>query len=334
MICLGIETSCDETSVAFVEDAVKIKANLISSQVEIHSEYGGVVPEIASRKHLENINILIDQALQQSAISWNQVNLISVTKGPGLVGALLVGAAAAKSLAAALNLPLVGVNHLVAHVYANFLEHSELEFPFIALVVSGGHTCLVKMREHFSWETLGTTRDDAAGEAFDKVARILSLGYPGGPIIDKLAAKGDPKKIRFPRSYLESNSLDFSFSGLKTAVMNAQKRGEFKNFSIEDTAASFQEAVVDPLVEKTKRAISNTGIKQVLLAGGVACNTRLREKLKQASQELNFSLYYPSPKFCTDNAAMIACAASFLYQKGVQEELTMDVIPQLEGFLS
>ncbi|MCL4513869.1 MAG: tRNA (adenosine(37)-N6)-threonylcarbamoyltransferase complex transferase subunit TsaD [Candidatus Eremiobacteraeota bacterium] len=334
MISFGIETSCDETSVAFVEDAVKIKVNLISSQVKIHQEYGGVVPEIASRKHLENINVLIDQALEQTGISWDQVDLISATKGPGLVGALLVGVAAAKSLSVALDLPLIGVNHLVAHVYANFLEHPDLRFPFLALIVSGGHTCLVEMKEHFSWKTLGATRDDAAGEAFDKVARILDLGYPGGPVIDQLAKKGDPEKIRFPRSYLEPDSLGFSYSGLKTSVMNAQKRGDLKGFRIEDIAASFQEAVVDPLVEKTRRAVLKTGIKQVLLAGGVACNSRLRERLKQASEKFDFALYYPSPKLCTDNAAMIACAGSFLYQKGVREDLGMDVIPQLEGFLN
>lgn len=331
MICLGIETSCDETSIALVADRTRVITNLISSQVEVHQAYGGVVPEIASRKHLENVNVLLDQALKEAKVSWEEIDLVAATRGPGLVGALLVGVAAAKSVAVALNLPFIGVNHLVGHVYANFLEHPGLSFPFLALVVSGGHTCIVEMNEHFSWKTIGSTLDDAAGEAFDKVARILGLGYPGGPIIDKLAQKGNPKAVNFPRALLDPDSLNFSYSGVKTSVMNAKRSGETEKYSIEDLCASFQEAVVDPLVEKTKRAVLATGIKTLVLAGGVACNSRLRIRLKSLAEEYNLSLHYPSPRLCTDNAAMIACAASLMYEQGYPaEDLAADVVPQWE----
>lgn len=329
-ICLGIETSCDETSVAFVEDATKVHANLISSQVQIHQAYGGVVPEIASRHHLENFNVLLDEARTQAGFAWNEISMVAVTRGPGLVGSLLVGMAAAKSIAIGLGVPFIGVNHLVGHVYANFIEHPELAFPFLALVVSGGHTCLVLLEEHLSWKTLGSTRDDAAGEAFDKVARIFDLGYPGGPVIDKLARQGNPQAFRFPRALLEPGSLDFSFSGLKTAVMNAQRNGDLQASSREDACASFQEALVDVLIEKTRRSVLQTGIKTIALAGGVACNSRLRNRLHELSLELGLKLVAPSPVLCTDNAAMIACAGTFQYWKGFQDDLASDVIPQWE----
>jgi len=330
MICLGIETSCDETSIALVENGTRIRTNLISSQVEVHQLYGGVVPEIASRKHLENFNVLLDQALSETGLSWKDISLVAATRGPGLVGALLVGVAAAKSVALALDVPFIGVNHLVGHVYANYLEKPDLAFPFLALVVSGGHTCLVLLKEHLKWETLGSTRDDAAGEAFDKVARIFNLGYPGGPIIDKLAKTGNPKAVDFPRAFLGKDSLDFSFSGLKTAVMNAKKAGVLEKHSIEDLSASFQEAVVDVLVEKTRRAVLQTGVKTVVLAGGVACNSSLRTRLSKLAEQFRFSLSYPSPKLCTDNAAMIACAGTFQYNQGIRDNLAADVVPQWE----
>jgi len=329
VICLGIETSCDETSIAFVEDGNQIRANLISSQVEIHQLYGGVVPEIASRKHLENLNVLLDEALREAKLSWKQIEIVAATRGPGLVGALLVGVAAAKSIALGLNVPFIGVNHLVGHVYANFLEHPDLKFPFLALIVSGGHTSLVLLKEHLVFETLGTTRDDAAGEAFDKVARIFDLGYPGGPIIDKLAQKGNPRAIEFPRALLGSDSLDFSFSGLKTAVMNWKKNGDLNHYPIEDLSASFQEAVVDVLVEKVRRAILATGVKTVVLAGGVACNTGLRARLNALADDYHVKLHHPSPRLCTDNAAMIACAGTFQYWKGAKDELDADVTPPM-----
>lgn len=329
-LCLGIETSCDETSVALVEQGTAVRVNLISSQAEVHQVYGGVVPEIASRKHLENLNVLIEEALTQSQTDWRDISLVAATRGPGLVGALLVGLAAAKSIALGLQIPFVGVNHLIGHVYANFLEHPNLRFPFLALLVSGGHTCLVLLEKHLAWKTLGSTRDDAAGEAFDKVARIFELGYPGGPIIDRLAQQGSPNAIRFPRALLEANSLDFSFSGLKTAVMYAKRNGETSHYALADLCASFQAAVVDVLVEKTRRGILETKVKTVVLAGGVACNSSLRKKLEKLSRELHVELIYPSPRLCTDNAAMIACAGTFLHWNGVKDNLDADVIPQWE----
>lgn len=329
MICLGIETSCDETSVAILENG-KIRTNLISSQVEIHRPYGGVVPEIASRQHLENLNILLEEGLSEAGASWNDIDLVAATRGPGLVGALLVGVASAKAIALARNIPFVGVNHLVGHVYANFLEKPDLQFPFLALVVSGGHTLLILMEKHLTWKKLGETRDDAAGEAFDKVARILDLGYPGGPIIDKLAKTGNPKAIQFPRALLSSDSLDFSYSGLKTSVMNAKRTGQLETIPLEDRCASFQAAAVDPLIEKTKRAILQTGVKTLVLAGGVACNSRLRDEMNALAARYGVSLSYPSPKLCTDNAAMIACAGAFQYQQGQTDSLDADVDPQWE----
>lgn len=330
MICLGIETSCDETSVSVIEDGQKIRCNLISSQIEIHRPYGGVVPEIASRKHLENLNVLLDEGLTEAGVTWKDIDLIAATRGPGLVGALLVGVASAKAIAMARNIPFVGVNHLVGHVYANFLEKPDLRFPFLALVVSGGHTLLILMEKHLTWQKLGETRDDAAGEAFDKVARILDLGYPGGPIIDKLAKTGNAKALDFPRAMLSSDSLDFSYSGLKTSVMNAKRSGLMEGVALADRCASFQAAAVDPLIEKTKRAILQTGVKTLVMAGGVACNSRLREEMGGLAQKYGVSLSYPSPKLCTDNAAMIACAGTFQYQNGQTDSLNADVDPQWE----
>lgn len=306
MLVLGIETSCDETAVAIVEDGKRILSNLVASQVDVHSKFGGVVPELASRKHIQNIVPLISQSLKDANVTLDEIDGIAVTQGPGLVGSLLVGISMAKAIAYAKGRPIVGVNHLEGHIYSNFLEHEDLEPPFISLVVSGGHTELFyvasKRREY---EKLGQTMDDAAGEAFDKVAKLLGLGYPGGPIIDNLAKEGDPKAIPFPRPYVWDHSLNFSFSGLKTAVLNYFLR-ERDNIILADVAASFQSAVVDVLTEKAIRAAEIKKVNKIALAGGVAANSALRKQLSLRCQKIGYKLYYPSPILCTDNAAMIA----------------------------
>lgn len=306
MLVLGIETSCDETAVAVVEDGKRILSNLVASQVDVHSKFGGVVPELASRKHIQNIVPLISQSLKDANVTLDEIDGIAVTQGPGLVGSLLVGISMAKAIAYAKERPIVGVNHLEGHIYSNFLEHEDLEPPFISLVVSGGHTELFyvasKRREY---EKLGQTMDDAAGEAFDKVAKLLGLGYPGGPIIDNLAKEGDPKAIPFPRPYVWDHSLNFSFSGLKTAVLNYFLR-ERDNIILADVAASFQSAVVDVLTEKAIRAAEIKKVNKIALAGGVAANSALRKQLSLRCQKIGYKLYYPSPILCTDNAAMIA----------------------------
>ncbi len=331
VIILGIETSCDETSAAVVVDGRVIRSNIISSQVDVHSKFGGVVPEVASRKHLELINNVIREALDTAGLSFSDLNAVAVTYGPGLVGALLVGVAAAKSVSFGLDIPLLGVNHLEGHVFANLLMEPNPGFPLICLVVSGGHTDLLLMHGPGRYELLGATRDDAAGEAFDKVARVLGLGYPGGPQVDKLAETGDPQAVALPRSYLEEGSLDFSFSGLKTAVINhlhrAKQRGEEINPA--NVAAGFRQAVVDVLVRKTLAAVKLCDTRVIMLAGGVAANKLLREELAARATGQGLRLIYPPPELCTDNAAMIACAAYYKYLRGDFAPITLNAVPGL-----
>lgn len=317
-LILGIETSCDETATSVVADGKRILSNIVASQTEFHEKYGGVVPEIASRKHLELINPVINEALERARVDFSGLSAIAVTVGPGLVGALLVGMAAAKALSYALELPLIGVNHLEAHIYVNFLEHPRLRPPLVSLVVSGGHTMLVYMREDWTFEVLGETLDDAAGEAFDKIARFLGLGYPGGPIIDELSRKGNPEAIPFPRAMIDSPSYDFSLSGLKTSVLNyvSGLRRERKEISVPDLVASFQAAIVDVQVAKVLRAARERRVDRILLAGGVAANTALRKKLAHEAEKLRVRLYYPLPYLCTDNAAMVACVGYYHLRAG------------------
>ena len=329
---LAIETSCDDSSVAILKNEREILTNLISSQIDIHALFGGVVPEIASRKHLEAINPLIDKALEEANISYKDLDLITVTKGPGLIGSLLVGISAAKALALATGLPLVGANHMKGHICANYLSNRDLEPPFVCLVVSGGHTYLCKINDYNDIEVVGSTRDDAAGESFDKVARKIGLGYPGGPKIDKLAKEGNPKAIDFPRVMLEKGSYDFSFSGLKTAVLNYAHNLEQKGEEINkaDLAASFQDAVVDVLVEKSLMLLEETGYKQFAISGGVAANSRLRARMGEELEKRDIKFYYPETILCTDNAAMIAMAGYLDYMDGVRDDTFMKVYPNLD----
>lgn len=324
MNILGIETSCDETSSAVVCDGQQILSDIVSSQVDLHAKFGGIVPEIASRKHVELIAPVIDQALEQASLGIGQIDAVAVTNRPGLVGALLVGVSAAKSIAAALDIPLIGVHHLEGHIYANYLVNPNLSFPFICLVVSGGHTDLILVRDHGDYAILGRTRDDAAGEAFDKSARILGLGYPGGPIIDRLSKDGDPDAIRFPRARL-GDTLDFSFSGLKTALIKFY-REKGADCRVEDIAAAFQAAVVDMLVNTTLLAVEKTGIRRVALAGGVAANSVLKSRMTKESAVHGIELSYPPPKLCTDNAAMIACAGYHHIVRGEVDGLDLETI--------
>lgn len=327
---LGIETSCDETSASVVQDGRIVLSNVIASQADIHKRFGGVVPEVASRRHVETITLTIEEALREAGKTLSDIQAIAVTYGPGLVGALLVGVAAAKAISYARGIPLIGVHHIAGHIYANRLV-TELAFPLIALVVSGGHTELVWMKEHGHYEILGETRDDAAGEAYDKVARALQLPYPGGPHIDRLAHEGTAAAIPLPRAWLEPGSYDFSFSGLKSAVLNtlhnASQRGETINPA--DVAASFQDSVTEVLVEKTTRAVKEFGAQQVLLAGGVAANRGLRERLAKRCQEEGIPLVIPPLSLCTDNAAMIAAAGYISYQKGKFASLDLNGVPGL-----
>lgn len=329
---MGIETSCDDSSVAILKNDREVLVNLISSQIDIHALFGGVVPEIASRKHLEAINPLIEKALADTNLSYEDIDLISVTKGPGLMGSLLVGISAAKGLSLATDTPLIGANHMQGHICANYLSNKDLEPPFISLVVSGGHTYLCKVNSYTDYEVIGKTLDDAAGESFDKVARKIGLGYPGGPKIDKLAREGNKDAIDFPRVMLEKGSYDFSFSGLKTAVLNyahkLEQRGEEVNKA--DLAASFQEAVVDVLVDKSMMLLKETGLKTLAVSGGVAANSRLKEKLKEECDKEGIKFYNPSVILCTDNAAMIAMAGYLNYKNGVVDDNFMKVYPNLE----
>ncbi|MCM3789876.1 tRNA (adenosine(37)-N6)-threonylcarbamoyltransferase complex transferase subunit TsaD [Domibacillus indicus] len=327
----GIETSCDETAAAIVRNGTEIVANVVSSQIESHKRFGGVVPEIASRHHVEQIIAVLNETLEQAGLTFKDMDAIAVTKGPGLVGALLIGVNAAKAIAFAHNLPLIGVHHIAGHIYANRLV-KEMAFPLLSLVVSGGHTELVYMKEHGSFEVIGETRDDAAGEAYDKVARTLNLPYPGGPHIDRLAAQGEDT-YKLPRVRLEEGSYDFSFSGLKSAVINtvhnAEQRGE--EIVPENLAASFQASVVDVLTEKTIRAAKEYGVKQVLLSGGVAANKGLRASLENAFADFkNIELVIPPLSLCTDNAAMIAAAGTILFEQGKRDGMDMNGHPGLD----
>ena len=329
---LAIESSCDETAAAVVKNGREVLSNVISSQIALHTLYGGVVPEIASRKHIEKINQVIKQALEEANVTFETIDAIAVTYGPGLVGALLVGVSAAKALAFGLKKPLIGVHHIEGHISANFIENKELKPPFISLVVSGGHSHLVKVKDYGEYEILGRTRDDAAGEAFDKVARAIGLGYPGGPKIDKVSREGNPEAIHFPRAKVGESEYDFSFSGLKSAVLNylnsCQMKGE--EFNQADVAASFQKAVVDVLVDHSISAVKKYGIKKFAIAGGVASNSHLREAMEKACTENGIDFYYPSPIFCTDNAAMIGVAAYYEYMKGVRHGYDLNAVPNLK----
>lgn len=329
---LAIETSCDETAAAVVKNGTEVLSNIIASQIDLHEKFGGVVPEIASRKHMDQINPVIQQALDEADCTFEDMDAIAVTYGPGLVGALLVGLAEAKALAFALSKPLIGVHHIEGHISANYIENPNFTPPFVCLVVSGGHTHLVHVKEYGEYEILGKTRDDAAGEAFDKVARTIGLGYPGGPKIDKIAKKGNPSAIDFPRSYLEEDSYDFSFSGLKSAVLNYINQCKMKDQVIvkEDVAASFQQAVVDVLVDKTILVSKKLGIKKIAMAGGVAANSGLRDAMGEVCKENNIQLQYPSLLLCTDNAAMIGTAAYYEYKKGIRHHLDLNAIPNLK----
>jgi N6-L-threonylcarbamoyladenine synthase len=329
---LALETSCDETSAAVVEDGLIIRSNVISSQIEVHQKFGGVVPEVASRKHIELINIVIEDALSAAGLGFDSLDAVAVTHGPGLAGALLVGTVAAKAVSYALNIPLIAVNHMESHIYANFLVEPELSFPLICLTVSGGHTDLIYIEHHGSYKLVGSTRDDAAGEAFDKIARALDLGYPGGPAIENLSRSGDEEAINFPRAYLGEEALDFSFSGLKTAVMNYLRRAGQQGININkaDVAASFQKAVVDVLVDKALLAAKKYKARAILLAGGVAANSRLREYLKSKAGKQKQSVVFPPPVLCTDNAAMVGCAAYYKYMRGDFAPLSINVSPGLK----
>lgn len=331
MEILAIESSCDETAAAVVADGREVLSNVIASQIETHKLYGGVVPEIASRKHIEVIGRVIDEALEAASRSLSDIDAIAVTYGPGLVGALLVGVGMAKAMAYAADKPLVGVHHIEGHIAADYIAHPELEPPFLCMVASGGHSHLVRVKDYGVYEVLGCTRDDAAGEAFDKVARAIGLGYPGGPKIDALAREGDPEAIAFPRAFIADSPYDFSFSGVKSAVLNYLNSCEMKGEEVNraDVAASFQEAVVDVLVEHTMSAVSDHGIEKVALAGGVACNSRLRTKMQEACERRQLSFYMPPPILCTDNAAMIGAAGYYEYQKGVRHGLDLNAVPAL-----
>ena len=328
---LAIESSCDETAAAVVKNGRQVLSNVISSQIALHTLYGGVVPEIASRKHIEKINQVIEAALEEAHMTLEEVTAVAVTYGPGLVGALLVGVAEAKAIAYGAGKPLVGVHHIEGHVSANFIEHPDLEPPFVCLIVSGGHTHLVVVKDYGKFEILGRTRDDAAGEAFDKVARAVGLGYPGGPKIDKTAKEGSPEAIRFPRAKVEGAPYDFSFSGLKSAVLNyinhANMMGE--QICVPDLAASFQAAVVDVLVSHTVDAAKTLGYRKVAMAGGVASNSALRAGMRTACKKAGLDLYYPSPVFCTDNAAMIGAAAYYEYINGARSGWDLNAVPNL-----
>lgn len=328
---LGIESSCDETAASVVKNGTEVLSNIISSQVPTHRKYGGVVPEIASRKHIINVMPVIDEALKDANVTIEDITAIGVTYGPGLVGALLVGLSAAKALAFANDKPLIGVNHLQGHVFANFLNDETLKPPFLALVVSGGHTALLVVKGYNEFELLGQTRDDAAGEAFDKVARVMGLQYPGGPEVEKLAATGDKNAIDFPRALL-GKSYDFSFSGLKSAVINylhKEKQGN-REVNFEDVAASFQEAIIDVLVKKSVHALKETGLKEIVLAGGVSANKVLQERLAKDVQKVGARLIHPTPVLCTDNAVMIACRGYYQYLNNDFATMELNAKPNLK----
>ena len=332
VLILAIESSCDETAAAVVKNGREVLSNVISSQIELHKLYGGVVPEIASRKHIEKINQVIEEALETAGITLDEVDAIGVTYGPGLVGALLVGVAEAKAIAFAKNIPLVGVHHIEGHISANYIENKELEPPFLCLVVSGGHTHLVCVKDYGKYEILGRTRDDAAGEAFDKVARAIGLGYPGGPKIDKLSREGNPDAIAFPRAHIAGSEYDFSFSGVKSAVLNYINGCQMKGieYSRADIAASFQKAVTDVLVDNAIHGVKEYGWKKLAIAGGVASNSTLRTAMAEACAANGIEFYYPSPIYCTDNAAMIGVAAYYEYLAGTRHGWDLNAVPNLK----
>ncbi len=329
---LAIETSCDETAAAVVVNGRDVRSNIIYSQIDLHTLYGGVVPEIASRKHIEKINPVVDKALSDANLSLAEVDAVAVTYGPGLVGSLLVGVAFAKALAFASGRPLIGVHHIEGHISANYIENKELEPPFLCLVVSGGHTHLVRVLDYGKYEILGRTRDDAAGEAFDKVARAIGLGYPGGPKIEKAAKEGNPEAIAFPRPGFGEGVYDFSFSGLKSAVLNYLNECKMKNIGISeaDVAASFQQAVIDVLVSHAMSAIEEYHTEKFAIAGGVASNGTLRNAMENACREKGIAFYHPSPVLCTDNAAMIGAAAYYEYMAGVRFGMDLNAVPGLK----
>lgn len=329
---LAIESSCDETAAAVMRNGREVCSNIIFSQIELHKLYGGVVPEIASRKHIEKMNQVIEEALREADCSLKDMDAIAVTYGPGLVGALLTGVAEAKAIAYAAKKPLVGVHHIEGHIAANYIEHPDLKPPFLCLVVSGGHTHLVKVMDYDKFEIIGRTRDDAAGEAFDKVARAIGLGYPGGPKIDKLAREGNREAIIFPRAKVEDNPYDFSFSGLKSAVLNYLNQCEMKGIEVNraDVAASFQYAVVDVLTTHALAAAKEFHMDKLALAGGVASNASLRDEMQTACDEAGIGFYRPSPIFCTDNAAMIGTAGYYAYQAGVRHGWDLNAVPNLK----
>ena len=331
ILTLAIETSCDETSAAVLRGGREVLSNIIATQIPVHQKYGGVVPEIASRCHIVNIVPVIDEALKEAGVAKEEVGQVAVTYGPGLVGALLVGVAAAKGLSFSLGVPLIGVNHLEGHIFANFLSSPELEPPFVALVASGGHTALVHVKDYNHFTLLGQTRDDAAGEAFDKVARVLGLPYPGGPEIDRLAKEGDASAIDFPRALEEDGNYEFSFSGLKSAVLNYLNSMKLKKIEVNaaDVAASFQNAVVETLVEKSLAALRETGLRTLVLAGGVAANSGLREAMEKNCLKRNVRICSPAPGLCTDNGAMIGCRAYYMAQKGDFAPMTLNADPRL-----
>lgn len=326
ILTLGIESSCDETSVAVVKNGREVLSNVIATQIDIHKKYGGVVPEIASRNHVENITYVVEEALQKSGVTLDDIDAICCTYGPGLVGALLVGLSTAKAMAYALNKPFVGVHHIEGHIAANYITHKELEPPYLCLVVSGGHSHLVHVKDYTKFEVLGKTRDDAVGEAFDKVARVVGIGYPGGPVIDKLAKEGKPI-YNLPRTHFEN--LDFSFSGIKTAVINlVHKEGD--NININDLCASFEEAVTDILTQNSLKAMKELGVNKIAIAGGVSANSYLRNRMQELGEKEGFKVYYPELVLCTDNAAMIASAGYYNYMAGKCSPWNLNAVPNLK----
>lgn len=332
VLILAVESSCDETAAAVVKNGREVLSNIISSQIALHTLYGGVVPEIASRKHIEKINQVIEAALVEAGVTLDDIDAVGVTYGPGLVGALLVGVAEAKAIAYAAKKPLIGVHHIEGHIAANYIEHKELEPPFLCLVVSGGHTHLVYVKDYGKFEIIGRTRDDAAGEAFDKVARAIGLGYPGGPKIDKVSKEGNPDAVLFPRAHVGDSPYDFSFSGVKSAVLNyingCRMKGE--EWKQADVAASFQKAVTDVLVENAMHAVREYGAEKFAIAGGVAANSALRGAMKEACEKQGTDFYYPSPVYCTDNAAMIGAAAYYEYLSGTRHGWDLNAVPNLK----
>lgn len=330
-LTLSIESSCDETAAAVLANGRELLSNVISTQIETHTLYGGVVPEIASRQHLININSVIAKALEDAGVEISDIDLIAVTYGPGLIGALVIGVAAAKALALANDIPLVGVNHMHGHISSNYISYPELEPPFVSLVISGGHTNLINVKDYTDFEVIGSTRDDAVGEAYDKVARVIGLGYPGGPKIDNIAKDGNTEAIHFKRVYLDKDSLDFSFSGIKTAVLNYvnTERQANRELDISNIAAGFQEAIVDVLVDKSMQAVRQYGNGRLVLAGGVAANSRIREAITRRCEKEGIKLYLPEKKLCTDNAAMIGCAGYYKYIKCGADSLHLDATANL-----